>query len=120
MESDPISPDIEIHNKISGTYRQVHVDGAYGGITPRGLLNLSFFAERVPIPKSTEFKLTDRGQVGDLIKNSADSKEGVLREFEFGIYFNIDVAKALVVLLSDKINQLEGLLKQQNDSAINK
>ena len=46
---------ITIHNKISSDFREIHVDGAYGGLTPRGLINLNFYAERAPIPKSSEF-----------------------------------------------------------------
>jgi hypothetical protein len=97
---------VTIHNKISNTYREIHVDGAFGGITPRGLINLSFYAERTPIPKSSEFKITDK-RIGELIKNSSDSKTGILREFEFGIYTDINVAKSLIKLLTEKINDFE-------------
>lgn len=99
---------ITIHNKISGNYRQVHVDGAFGGITPRGLINLSFYAERTPIPKSSEFAI-ENNYFGTLLSNSDDSKNGVLREFEFGIYTDISVAKALIKLLSEKIEDFEKL-----------
>lgn len=109
---------IIIHNKISASFREVHVDGAYGGITPQGLVNLNFFAERTPIPKSSEFEITEEQKVGTLIKHSDDSKSGILREFEFGIYMNIQTAKSIVELLNTKIDMYESLLNntQQNDS----
>ena len=54
--------NVTVHNKVSPFYKPVHVDGVYGGITPRGLLNVSFFSERFPIPKSTEFKLNHKSK----------------------------------------------------------
>jgi hypothetical protein len=103
-------PDIKkitIHNKISDNYRQVHVDGAFGGITPRGFFNLNFFAERAPIPKSQDFEVIDNIKVGNQISVSPDSKMGILREFHFGIYMDVNVAKEIVKLLSGKIEELE-------------
>lgn len=97
---------ITVHNKIANTYREIHVDGAFGGITPRGLVNLSFYAERTPIPKSSEFSIVD-GKIGELITNSDDSKSGILREFEFGIYTDINVAKSLIKLITDKVKDFE-------------
>ncbi|MEO6961293.1 MAG: hypothetical protein ABIY90_04955 [Puia sp.] len=107
---------ITIHNKISQNYKEIHVDGAFGGITPRGLINLSFFAERAPIPKSSEFVLND-GRVGDFIENSIDSKKGILREFEVGIYMSLEVVKSLIEMLGKQASELEAILKaNQNDT----
>lgn len=107
---------ITIHNKISANFREVHIDGAYGGATGRGLINLSFYAERAPIPKSSEFAIKEDNTIGELISNSADSKTGILREYEFGVYMDIAVAKALVTLLSDKIDFIETKVKELNDA----
>jgi len=106
---------ITVHNKFANTYRQIHVDGAYGGITPRALINLSFFAERVPIPKSSDFEI-ENNAIGKLIKNSDDTKTGVLREYEFGVYMSIEVAKSIVALLSAQIEQFEKLINEQQNA----
>jgi hypothetical protein len=102
---------ITVHNKISSNYRQLHVDGAFGGVTPMGFMNLSFYGERAPIPKATDYNLTDEGFLGSVISNSPDTKTGILREFEFGIYMNLNVAKAMVVLLNSKIEEFESVTK---------
>ena len=101
-----------IYNKISPNYTQVHVDGAFGGITTRGLINISFFAERSPIPKSSEFSITTDNRLGPYLKDSDDSKRGILREFDFGIYLDANVAKELVKLLTSQIETLDILNKQ--------
>jgi hypothetical protein len=114
-ESKEQITQITVHNKVSANYTQVHVDGAFGGITPQGLLNLSFYAERAPIPKSSDFKVEDN-KVGELISDSEDSKKGILREFEFGIYMTPPVAKALIVLLANKLVELEKAIKTENET----
>ncbi|RYE56055.1 MAG: hypothetical protein EOP48_08840 [Sphingobacteriales bacterium] len=107
---------ITVHNKISPHYKEVHVDGAFGGITPRGQISLSFYAERNPIPKSTDFEITEAGTVGDKITDSVDSLAGVLRQFEVGIYMDLNSAKSLVDFLSAKVYELETILNRNNDS----
>jgi hypothetical protein len=115
---DTTIPQITIHNKFASGYRQIHVDGAFGGITPRGLINLSFFAERVPIPKSSDFKI-ENNAIGALIENSADSKNGVLREYEFGVYMNPEVAKSIITMLSTQLELFENFVKDQQDATNN-
>lgn len=104
--------EVTVYNKILPTFKSVHVDGAYGGITTRGFINVSFFAERSPIPTSSTFVVTQDDKIGDFIKNSEESKVGLIREFEAGIFMDIEVAKALVSLLSQKVSELEKALKK--------
>ena len=102
---------LTIHNKISPNYKSYHIDGAYGGITTRGYISLSFYAERGPIPKSTDFEVienTGLKKIGD----SEDSKKGILREFEVGVYLDINTAKELHTYLENKIKELEKLTTQ--------
>lgn len=106
---------VTIYNKISPNYRQIHVDGAYGGLTTRGLINLSFYAERLPIPKASDFDITEQGTVGNFSSNSEDSKTGIIREYDFGIYMDLPAAKSLVDFLSTKITELQKLLNSHND-----
>lgn len=100
---------ITYHNKISSGYREIHVDGAHGGITPRGYISLSFFAERFPIPKSSTFLLTENS-LGAKISDSEDSKKGIIRDYEMGVYMDINTAKDLKKFLEDRISELENLL----------
>lgn len=107
---------ITVHNKISSNFRQLHVDGAWGGVTPRGQINLNFYAERTPIPKSTDFEITDGGTVGNVLGHSEDSKQGFLREFEVGIYMDLNAAKSLAQFLNGKVAELEKLITTSNES----
>ncbi len=99
---------ITIHNKVSNSFRETHADGAFINITPNSYLNLCFYAERFPIPKSSNFEITKDNQIQKL-SDSDDSKDGVIREYEFGIYIDIETAKGLRDALGDVINHMEGI-----------
>ncbi|MCB9046364.1 MAG: hypothetical protein H6550_09510 [Chitinophagales bacterium] len=103
------------HNKISPNYRALHVDGAYGGVTPKGFINLSFYSERFPIPKSTDFKIDEKTKSISKIKDSDDSKDGILKEYEFGIYMDLETTKKIVKFLNDKIVELTEFKKQTHN-----
>ncbi len=106
--------EITVFNKISHNFRELHVDGAYGGLTPKNLLNINFYAERFPIPKSIIHDLSNR-----TITDSSDSKVGIIREFEFGIYVDLHVAKQLSEFLLNKISEFEQITKQKTDADSN-
>jgi hypothetical protein len=96
---------ITIYNKISNSFRELHVDGAYGGITPKGQFNINFYAERLAIPKSSDFSLEDNRLVK--ISDSDDSKKGIIREFETGIYMTLETAKEIHTWLGEQLSKIE-------------
>lgn len=104
---------VTFHNKVSAGFREIHVDGALGGITPRGFINVNFFAERFPIPKSTDFNVSENRKIAEKLGDSIDSKTGIIREYEFGIYMGIDTAKSLAKFLNDKITEFESIEKKK-------
>lgn len=99
--------NLTFHNKISPNFKQVHVDGAYGGLTPPGYINLSFYAERFPIPKSSDYSLKEDFTLGKKLGDSIDSKSGIVREYEFGIYFDLKTAVSIRDFLNERIKELE-------------
>lgn len=102
-----------VHNKVSNNFRELHVDGAYGGLTVNGLYNINFYAERQPIPKSTEFQVPPDKNTLIRVKDSDDSKTGLIREFEFGIYMTLAAAKELHRWLGENINTYETLKEKK-------
>src|SRR5690554_3476350 len=104
---------ITIHNSKSAQYREIHCDGASIGITPTGFFYLNFFAQRNAIPKGTIFELTESGQLGNLISLTSDSKTGIVREHEIGIYMDLQTCENLKVLLEQKITEFKKLKNQE-------
>ncbi|MDQ3190664.1 MAG: hypothetical protein M3Q58_03645 [Bacteroidota bacterium] len=106
------SKSLDIHYIKNPLYRQIYVDGAIGGITAKGKLNINFYAERIVIPKSEEYALQENGDLSDRINISTDSKSGITREIEFGTYMDIDTAKELQKWLDLKIQEFESLIRK--------
>lgn len=89
------SRTVDIHYEKNPMYRTIFTDGAIGGVTPVGQINLSFYATRQAIPKSITHELAKDGVVMNEIKISDDSKSGIIREIEVGVYMNMKSAKDL-------------------------
>jgi hypothetical protein len=115
--SAPLQDKVTFYNKLSPNYRSVHADGAYGGITPRGFVNISFFSERQAIPRSSVYTFNHEEKTVVKLNDSEDSKDGIIREYDFGVYMNLDTAKKLIELLTLKVNELEIYLKSQDNDA---
>lgn len=104
---------ITIHNIKNSLYRQVHVDGAHGGITPSGFINVNFFSQRGAIPKGTEFEVNSGGQITNPIKDIDDSKQGIIREFEFGTYMDINTCISIKEFLERKIEEYKSITNKK-------
>lgn len=102
---------VTVFNKISAGFRELHIDGAYGGITPQGQFNMNFFAERLAIPKSTEFEVENNKL--KKVADSADSKDGIIREFETGVYMNIETARDIHKWLGDTLSAFDKSQKKE-------
>lgn len=110
IEQEP--EEVLVYNIKNPLYRQIHIDGAVGGITPSGYINLNAYANRFSIPKSVLYELKD-GEYGQYKAYSEDSKEGIIQEIEIGLYFDLDVAKNLRDFLNDNIKALEKFDKKK-------
>ncbi|HET7501633.1 MAG TPA: hypothetical protein VFK02_11535 [Kofleriaceae bacterium] len=103
------APVVRFHYIKSSAFRVVHADGVVGGPTPSGLIHLSFFSERLPIPTIVDHAASDAGggrlMLGEEI--AKEGKEGVVREVEVGVVMTIDMAKKLHMWLGDNIQRIE-------------
>lgn len=95
---------VDMHYIKGVDYRSVHVDGVFGGITNKGFLHISFFAERMPIPKQVTYKINSDGSLGDEIFEKRKSKEGVIRQLEIDLMMNEETAKDLRVWIDEKLD----------------
>jgi hypothetical protein len=111
----------EIHKQVkfdylkSNSFRVVHADGAWGGITPTLNIFMAFFSERPPIPKQTVFEVKPDGRVGSEIQEKRDARDAIIREVEIGVQMNLAAAKALLAWLDEKIQLLEKFHSEQTE-----
>ncbi|RFS21438.1 hypothetical protein DVR12_16205 [Chitinophaga silvatica] len=97
MEDTVKPPQIQVHYEKNPLYRTIYCDGLIGGVTPTNMISLSFYSTRNTIPKSTTH--TINGNTLSPGEPSKDSKLGIIREIELGVYINRDTAKDIYEFL---------------------
>lgn len=95
---------VEFHYIKSGLFRVVHVDGAWGGATPRGHITMSVFSERGPIPQRLVHQINDDGTLGEQV--SLVSKTGIIREVEVELVIDLEAARSISDWLTKNIKTL--------------
>ena len=94
--------EIDIHYLKTLAYRSYHVDGIFGGITPKGKLYCELFIDRNVTPKKITHEVLPDSRVGKEI--GREGKQGLVREVECGIILDIDTAISIRNWLDTKIN----------------
>ena len=69
-KSNKIPPSIKVHYIKTNNYRSYHVDGIFGGITPKGNIYCELFVERQVTPQQITYKIGD-GKLGKEMKEPA-------------------------------------------------
>jgi hypothetical protein len=96
---------LTFHYLKSNLFRVIHVDGAIGGMTPRGLIHMTIYSERAAIPKKVSQVIHSDGRIGDEI--GREGLEGVVREMEADLIFRLEDAVSLRDWLDDQINNVK-------------
>ncbi len=99
--------ELELHYLKTNDYRSFHVDGVFGGITPKGNIYMELFLERAPTPKKIVYELNENGTLGKEV--SHESKAGLIREIEAGIVLDLATAESINSWLKEKINILKSV-----------
>lgn len=87
--------ELEFHFEKANSFRVIHVDGAYGGISPANrMIHMAVFSERTPLPKLVVQMVQD-GILGAEILEKRVSKPGVFREVEADLVMSLDIAISL-------------------------
>jgi hypothetical protein len=98
-EKDPKT--IKTHYIKNSDFRTVFSSSIYGGLTINGLININFCVDRTTIPFQTESIADEKG----LKEVSKQSKDGLVKEVQFGTLIDVQTAKALVTWLNEQIKK---------------
>lgn len=112
--SDTELPKIEeegvlFHYIKSQQFRTIHVDGAIGAVTPKGLIHCAVFSERPPIPQVTFHKMNDEGHLSGKFR-PIKTRPGYIRELDVNLILNYDTALRIREWLDRRIKELESRL----------
>jgi hypothetical protein len=94
-------------------YNPVYVNGAHGGVSPRGEIVANFYLERQPLPNEISHALNPDGSIGaDIVAVDPENLSStIVRYVSNGVVLNHQNAKVLHSWLGDKIAELEQLMK---------
>lgn len=98
----------------SGDYRVIYADGVHGGPTPRGMVQLSFYAERTPIPRKIVHQILDN-QLGPELRDRRESRSGIIRQVAATVVMSLDTARSLREWLDEKIEILESVHSPESE-----
>jgi hypothetical protein len=83
----------------------VYAEGAYGGPSPRGIIEFALYNERRPIPRAGKFHVGGEPPIAS--EEITDIRTGIVREVEFAVMMTPEMAKGLGKWLLDTAKQLE-------------
>jgi hypothetical protein len=108
----PVGSSLLFHYQKAPQYRTVHVDGFWGGATPRGGLAISFFNERLPIPKVAKRTVISRSDNGIELgpEVPVESLDGAVRQIDATLAMDVRVAQELYQFLGLQLENLEKAL----------
>lgn len=104
--------EIALHYLKTPDYRSFHVDGVFGGPTPRGNIYMEFFLERAVTPQTVVHKVTKAGRLGKEL--GREGKIGIIREVEAGAVMDLKTAELMRDWLDSKIKTLKKQIRTQN------
>lgn len=103
---------------FDGNYNPVYVNGAHGGVTPRGELVINFYLERQPLPNSISHELAANGSIGgESAVEPGDLHRSFVRYISSGVVLNRQTAQEIHFWLGEKLKELEAVEKAK--AAIN-
>jgi hypothetical protein len=104
------SKKIKFVFKKSSDYKLLPVNGAWGGLTPRGDFILEFFVEHNTTPNHIMHEITPEGKISNEVERDPQQTEevsSVTRELVGGISLSIEHAKSIASFINEKCKEIE-------------
>lgn len=97
------------------SYNPTYVNGAHGGVTPRGELVVNFYLERQPLPNAISHEIAVNGSIGrESAVDPADLHRSFVRHISSGIVLNQQTAKEIHFWLGEKLKEMETIEKAKS------
>ena len=88
----------------SPSYKDIHIDGIWGGVHPGGYIRMAVFKDLSHLPNVVEYDVSQDGRLGTEI--SRELPDGITREIEVDISMNLNVAILMRNWLNARIDEL--------------
>ena len=104
MTDRPTRTRVRYNFTKSPLYRDIHIDGIWGGVHPGGYIQMAVFKDRSHLPNVVEYEVSEDGHQG--VEASRDVPDSITREIEVDIAMNLNVAVLMRDWLSERIKEL--------------
>ena len=109
-------PKINFKYIFTYDYNPVYVNGAHGGISPRGEIIANFYLERTPLPNELTHAINPDGSISPEASHTdpEDLNSTLVRYVSNGIVLNYQNAKELHAWLGERVAELERLMQARS------
>jgi hypothetical protein len=103
-------PEITFKYIFNYGYNPVYVNGAHGGLSPRGELVVNFYLERPPLPEAIAHEINPNGTIGNQVaEEPADLKNSMVRYIDSGVVLNYESARNVHFWLGERLKEMEAV-----------
>jgi hypothetical protein len=103
-------PEIKFKYIFNYNYNPIYINGAHGGISPRGELIMNFYLERLPLPDSITHEINQNGTMGGEVEmEPEDLKNSMVRFVETGVVMNYQNARDLHAWIGERLKEMEAV-----------
>jgi len=111
-------PEMTFKYIFTYDYNPVYVNGAHGGISPRGELVMNFYLERPPLPNAITHEITPAGGIGpESNVEPADLGRSLVRQVTNGVVLNYQTARELHYWLGEQLKAMEAMEQAKREIA---
>jgi hypothetical protein len=113
IDQPPDQQEVTFNYFKSQFFRVIHADGAWGGVSPRGDIHISFYNERIAIPDKSRLRISESGTA--VRPEEFESTSAIVREVEVDVVVDLTTAIQLREWLNNKIKTLETIIKMAQE-----
>ena len=105
-------PELTFKYIYNYSYNPVYVNGAHGGLSPRGELVMNFYLERPPLPEEIRHEINQNGTIGNVTgEEPKDLNSSMVRFIDNGVILNFESARNLYFWLGERLQEMESVEK---------
>ena len=91
-------------------YNPTYVNGAQGGISPRGELVVHFYLERPPLPNALSYEISAQGGIGqETGVDPDDLNSSMVRYIDNGVILSYESARNLHYWIGERLKEMEAM-----------
>lgn len=93
-------------------YNPVYVNGAHGGLSPRGELVMNFYLERPPLPEEIRHEINPNGTIGAVTGEEPHNLgSSMVRFIDSGVVLNYESARNIHHWIGERLKEMEAMEK---------